>query len=779
MTDFSSMKPLINIKHFFLILLITLSGFFQTHAQVELTGQVIDQDTREPLKGVSIQREQTNLGAITDEQGNFYIDLDGREGYLSFSIVGYQTFRLSLYNLSDEDIIVRMRSSNLNLNEAIVNGFANEKRLQDVPGAVALVTEKDFDRSNSFSIKPVLDLIPGVRVDQSNLADTRISIRGVGVRSSFGNRNLKFYINDIPITEADGFTRIEGIDIATLGKAEVIKGPASSIYGYGTGGVLSFQTQQAKPQENSIGSEAMTGSYGFSRISSTYQYGSEKMNVVTTYGWQRFNGYRAHSNDTRRFLTANLQFYPSARQSLNLFINRTQQLSEIPGSLNSNQLDEDRRQANANNVALRTGRDQNWTRIGVSHTYDFSSTFSNVTSVFSSFFDLDHPLAFAYLRGGYQSYGGRTKFTWQPEMTLLPTRFVFGGEFLNGLSRNIRYQNVDGREGNIIFNADNNNTQYSVFYQSETAIGERLNLTLGAALNRVKYDVTDFLVPTRTGVKDFDAVLTPRVALSYKISNNHAIHASLSQGFAPPTGDEVNNADGTINENIQPERGTNYELNARGSFFQKRLSYDLSVYRFNLRDELIPQTVFQNVTIFNNAGRTFRNGVELGVYYDLLSDKEGLFSNVRPFSTLTYSNFRFQEYQILNDQNEVVSDFSGNDLTGISPWMMNAGVDVQLKFGLYLYSTYFYNSRMPVNDGNTDYNDAYQVVNLKLGYRNQLGRFGLNVYLGADNLFNELYSSQISLNAQSFVPNQPPPYFNPSAERMLYGGFSIKYNLNK
>lgn len=752
----------------------SLNSFSQRLIQ----GRVIDEESREALRNVSIIKENSYLGTKSDENGYFSFHIDKREGFLTLTLMGYQDVRLDLSAIAEE-ITIRMRPRNLNLNETIVTGFSSEKRLQDVAGAVALVTKKDFERANTFSLKPVLDLIPGVRVDQSNLSDTRISIRGVGLRSAFGNRNLKFYINDIPITEADGFTRIEGIDIATLGKAEIIKGPASSIYGYGTGGVLSFQTQRADSRENSLEAETMFGSYGFSRVSSTYRYGSDKMNVMATYGWQQYDGYRAHANDTRRFLTANLQFYPSAKQTLNVFINRTQQLSAIPGALSREQLAEDRRQANPANVALLTGRNQNWTRIGVSHLYDFSSVFSNSTSVFSSFFDLDHPLAFAYLRGGYQSYGGRTKFVLQPKMENLPTKFIFGGEFLNGLSRNTRYQNIEGREGDMIFNADNNNTQYSLFYQSETAINDRLNLTLGAALNKVRYMVTDFLNPVQTGTKNFDAQLTPRMALSYKISDDHSLHASVSEGFAPPTGGEINNADGTINPDIRPERGVNFELNARGSFLLKRLSYDISLYRFNLKDELIPQTVLQNVTIYNNAGRTYRNGLEFGLFYDVLNNSDGFFTMIRPFSTIAYSNFKFLEYQILNDQNEVEEDFSGHQLTGVSPWVINIGLDAGMKYGIYLYSTFFYNDRMPMNDANTDFNEAYAVFNMKVGYRNQFGRFGINAYIGADNLFNKLYSSQIALNARSFTPNQSSPYFNPSPERMVYGGLSLKYNLVK
>jgi iron complex outermembrane receptor protein len=301
--------------------------------------------------------------------------------------------------------------------------------------------------------------------------------------------------------------------------------------------------------------------------------------------------------------------------------------------------------------------------------------------------------------------------------------------------------------------------------------------TFGASYNRVAYIAKDYLNNQRSGNLTFDPQITPRVALSYFMHPQHSLHFTVSKGFAPPTGSEVNNADGTINQQIRPETGINYELNAKGSWLNKRLTYDVSVYRFNLSDELIPQSVAQQITIFNNAGKTFRNGMELGLFWDVLKNNNQFLSLVRPFTTLTYSDFRFEDYKILNQQNTIVSDFSGNALTGIMPWVINAGIDIETKHGVYLYSTFFYNDRMPMNDANTDFNESYKVINVKMGYRKNIGRLGLHAYAGADNLLNEKYSSQIALNARSFVPGQPAPYFNPSPETMWYGGISIKYSL--
>jgi iron complex outermembrane receptor protein len=125
----------------------------------------------------------------------------------------------------------------------------------------------------------------------------------------------------------------------------------------------------------------------------------------------------------------------------------------------------------------------------------------------------------------------------------------------------------------------------------------------------------------------------------------------------------------------------------------------------------------------------------------------------------------------------VTASFDGNALTGISPWVVNAGLDLETKGGLYAYLNYYFNDKMPLNDSNTDSNPAYTVLNSKVGYKKRVFKaLELNVFAGLDNIGNVSYSSIVSLNAVAYGTAQPA-YYNPSPRRNGYGGFSIKYFL--
>lgn len=763
-----------NIRYFILSMGMILC-FLQVNAQIKaVKGHVYDSQTRQPLPGVTLAAVGGKSLTTSDANGFFELHTEQNENTLIAKLLGYKDQTVKI--VKQIELNVQLEASSLNLSEVRVAGFSGNKTNKETAGAIALITNKDINRGNGISLQPALNAIPGVRMDQSTLSEARISIRGNGVRAAFGIRNLKIYVNEIPVTEADGTTRIEALDVNSIGRAEVIKGPASSIYGAGTGGVINFQMQRSPYQEQSLETSGLIGAYGLLRLATTYRNGGDKVNSYVSYGWQDYAGYRAHSRDMRRFLTGNFQLFPSDKRIVTLLLNKTTQYSQIPGSLTLDQVNTNPLQANPTNLDKKAGRYQTWTRIGLGQQYKFNDKFTNNTSVFTYFYDLNHPLPYAYIRNFYQSYGGRTRFVYDPGFDLLLTKFTIGAEYIQGLTKGAQYVNNKGKEAALNSNIDYRNTNYALFYQSETALAAQTTLTLGLSYNGLNYDVQDYLKPSQTGVKEFDPQVSPRIALSHSFSEVLSLHASLSSGFSPPSGSEIRNVDGSINPHLQAEKGWNYELNAKGNLFKSRLAYDFAVFKLDMEGELIGQSVQQGITIYNNAGKTSHDGVELALSYQLLTEEDkSQFTSLRPFVAVTYSDFKFKDYKILNSANEVTATYDGNELTGIAPWVLNIGLDVETKLGIYCYGNYFFNDRLPLNDSNTAYNDNYQLLNGKIGYKSQVFRnLEMNVYAGLDNILNEDYSSIVSLNAVGFGGAQSP-FYSPSPKRNAYGGLNLKY----
>ncbi|MCX2485613.1 TonB-dependent receptor domain-containing protein [Pedobacter sp. MR2016-24] len=761
---------------YFMLSVICVFLFHAAQAQyIPVKGMIYDSQTKQALGGASIKTIDDQTLTVSDKKGYFELPANDTSQELKIVLIGFKTQVIS-YKKQNGLLNIQLDADEANLNEVRVTGFAGNRTKKETAGSIALITGKDINRGSGVSFQAALNAVPGVRMDQSTLSEARISIRGNGVRSSFGIRNIKIYLNDIPVTEADGTTRIEALDVNSIGRAEVIKGPASSIYGAGTGGVINFQLQRSPYQEQSLEAVGLAGSYGLHKLAMTYRNGGDKINSYVSYGWQEYDGYRDRSNDSRRFLSGNFQLFPDKKRIITLLLNRTTQNSQIPGALTADQVAVNPEQANASNLDKQAGRYQTWTRIGLGQQYQINDQFSNSTSVFTYSYDLNHPLPYAYLRNFYQSYGGRSRFSYNPGFSVLPTQFIIGGEFNEGLTKGTQYVNNKGAEGAIIANIDYRNTLYSLFYQSETKLDDKTLLTFGISYNSLKYDVSNYILPAQSGIKRFKPQATPRVAISHNFAEALTLHASVSSGFSPPSSSEVKNVDGSINPLLQAEKGINYEINAKGNVPGSRLSYDLAVFKMDMKGELIGQSVQQGITIYNNAGKTTHDGAELAVSWQILRPEDNnQVLSLRPFVALTYSDFKFKDYKILNANNEVTANFDGNELTGVSPWVFNGGIDFETQYGIYIYMNYYFNDKMPLNDGNTAYNPSYQLLNSKLGYKKRLGKsFELNIYGGIDNIFNEAYSSIVSLNAVGFAGAQPA-YFNPSPKRNGYAGFGFKY----
>ncbi|HLR76354.1 MAG TPA: TonB-dependent receptor, partial [Balneolaceae bacterium] len=183
-------------------------------AQSIIEGRVLDQQTRQPLIGVNVTVPGTTIGTATNKKGYFKLQPAKEVGQLQFNYVGYLQKKIQIKG--EEDFLnVLLKPNNVVLNELQVVGFSRDKNLQGTGASIALVTDADLERGNQVSLKGTLNTVPGVQVDQSAMGESRISVRGAGISAPWGIRDIKIYMNNIPITQANGVARIEAIDVST------------------------------------------------------------------------------------------------------------------------------------------------------------------------------------------------------------------------------------------------------------------------------------------------------------------------------------------------------------------------------------------------------------------------------------------------------------------------------------------------------------------------------------------------------------------------------------
>ncbi len=168
--------------------------------------------------------------------------------------------------------------------------------------AVNYIGRHALERFGSASVVSAVNTSPGVRMEERSPGSYRFNIRGSALRSPFGVRNVKVYFNDIPFSDPGGHTYLNQLGYYNFNSIEIIKGPGSSLYGAGTGGVLLIESMNENVQPGLFG-EYTGGSYNMQNLYGSVTTGSEKLISRVGIQHQTSNGYRDHSELRRDVLS--------------------------------------------------------------------------------------------------------------------------------------------------------------------------------------------------------------------------------------------------------------------------------------------------------------------------------------------------------------------------------------------------------------------------------------------------------------------------------------------
>src|SRR5690242_1789715 len=155
------------------------------------------------------------------------------------------------------------------LEPVVVEVSRGAKRpLLDLPFSVT-VQSPDSSRPGQrhLALDEALLLIPGLTVSNRNnpSQDPRISIRGFGARSAFGVRGIRVLRDGIPLTLPDGQTPVDYLDLESVGRVEVMRGSASSLYGNAGGGVIDLRTSAPPPLPVAVTGRMWQGAFNSRR----------------------------------------------------------------------------------------------------------------------------------------------------------------------------------------------------------------------------------------------------------------------------------------------------------------------------------------------------------------------------------------------------------------------------------------------------------------------------------------------------------------------------------
>ena len=650
----------------------------------------------------------------------------------------------------------------IDLDNVIVKSTKINSSIQQAPLSVTLKSfreEKNFNSQSSFS--DFIKNTPGVFTTSENnfSQDLRISIRGFGARSAFGIRGIKLIVDGIPETTPDGQSQLDNLPLGLVSNIEILRGPNANLYGNSSGGVISINTL-ANSSENYYRTSGIFGAYQYQSLQKTRILDWKTSSLIIHYDKRRSNGYRDQSEYKSSILNLKYTNDLDKKNKIIWQVNYTDSpYAYDSGGLKLSEVKDDRRQARKNNIDYDTYEKVNQIKTGFSWNYKKSENSYVDSYFFYQNRDFLSKLPFNY--GGIITldrnyYGLGTKYTKNSSFENRKRTLVLGIDHLNQSDDRRRYKNEFGDKGEITLDQKEQFKTTGVYFLNQASYSSGLLLRYG-----IRYDINNIGIHS-----DFVKLdkLNPSFGLSYSVSSRDNVFFSFGTSFETPTLNELsNNPNGTLcpstcpklpsyNEELKSNYSQNYEIGWRKS--SSNLILEAVAYITNSNNEILPFELeqFPGKNFYRNVGSTLRRGIELSSQFFFKRGKLNL--------SYTLSKNQFKNFEI-DDTN-----LSDNLIPGIPSQMLDLDIVFNLARGRSLIiSNRLIGERYADNENETLVS-SYNMFNLK--YSKEI-LSNSEIFIGANNIFNQEYFDNIRINAFG------KRYYEPAPKRNFYFGINFSF----
>ncbi len=644
----------------------------------------------------------------------------------------------------------------------------------DTPAAVSVVNGDEMRQAAPrVNLSESLGAVPGLQVQnrQNYAQDLQLSIRGFGSRSTYGVRGLRIYVDGIPATMPDGQGQTSNIDIGSVDTIEVLRGPFSALYGNSSGGVINV-TSQTGTQPPTVEASSYYGSFG------TWHYGMKATGAVGdgshagdvdyTVSTNRFttHGYRDHSGARKNLANARLGVRINDVSKLTLLLNSVDIKANDAGGLTADEWRDNPRQS-PRGYQYNTRKNTRQTQAGLHYERQLSAqddlsvmmyAGERETTQFQSIprapqLKPSHAGGVIDLTRHYQ--GIDTRLTHRGEL-LVPVTLTAGLDYENMSERRKGYENFVmvngapqyGEQGALRRNERNLMWNVDPYLQTQWQLTDKLSLDAGVRYSSVWFDSNDYYITPGNGDDSGDASYhkwLPAGSLKYALTDAWNVYLSAGRGFETPTINELSyrsdNQSG-LNFGLKPSTNDTVEIGSKTRIGNGL--FTAALFQTNTDNEIVVDSSSGGRTSYKNAGKTRRQGMELG-----LDQQFGESWRLKAAWTWLDATYRTN---VCDD-----ASCNGNRIPGIARNMGYASFGYQPEQGWYAGSDIRYMSDIMANDENTAKAPSWTVVGLTTGYKWSYGRMDMDLFGRIDNLFDREYVGSVIVNESNGRYYEPAP----------------------
>lgn len=648
-------------------------------------------------------------------------------------------------------------------------------------GSVAFVDARDFQNRYANTLRDVLKDVPGVFVQARYGQELRLSIRGSGISRGFHLRGIEVLQDGIPVNLADGSGDFYQIDPLSLRSLEVYKGGNALVFGATTlGGAVNAVTPTAHtafaPDILRIdgGSfNTIRENFQVSRIVGDADFlingtitNADNYRIHETQRTQNFNaniGYRIAPGVETRFYVGAFLTDQKLPGTLSLFNALNNPRLANPTALSGNQS----RQVEAERIANRTSFELDVGRLDI----DSWAIHKN----------LYHPIFQVIDQDGW-TYGISPHWAGTFDIGGFRNDTILGLRAFAGVNDARQFLNVAGNRFTQTLNAVQSASNYEAYGENRFWFLPEVALMTGVKLfssNRTYSDKGGLpAVPNVNPALNFNGNpvpkyanqtyegINPKVGLLWQPLPAVQVFGDVTRSRDVPDFSDLvqTNSLNTVFVPLRAQRAWTYEAGTRGRL--DRLAWDVTLYRAEIRDELINFSINPGLGIpaaTFNTPRSRHQGVEAAVSLDVVRDGLAAGDVLTVAQVWTHNDFRFVRDPV----------FGSNRIAGVPDDILRTVVSYRHPSGFYLSPSLDWVPTGAFADhANTLRVPGYTLVNLQTGidFAN-----GVSLFVDARNLADTRYVSDISVVANAATVAGRPVAFYPGVGRAVFGGIRASF----
>jgi iron complex outermembrane recepter protein len=542
----------------------------------------------------------------------------------------------------------------IKMEEVVVTANRLPILLKNNPGSISIVSPEVLNSMpKGIAIEEALRLIPGVRIDNQHDGErVHVSIRGQGILTERGLRGIGVIIDGIPVNDPSGFAPdLYDVDWSNIKRIEVLRGPAASLYGGGgAAGVINISTADGGTKP--IGGEVSQtiGSNGFSKEFIQLDGSEKTIDYRISYSRTDGAGYRDHQAFWSNKLYQKINFRPSSKLLITQIISHTDYFQQNPEGLNLGQFD-NLRQANPDARPFNEYQKTNRTTIGFLGKYKISEIQDiEATSFLRSWNYKETSNKSAEYRN-ITNPGASIQYNLHLGTAMIKHTLSLGTDFKVQNSKVIKLQSAGNPDR--VESTDETNLETDVLLANQiitqSSIGAfalyrfeagKFNLIGSLRYDAMNNELTNKIIAldvskTSKNFKNTSA----RLGANYSFNNIVNVFANWSQGFMPPSTEELaSNPVGYngFNTHLVAALSNSSEVGIRG-FYNDKISYEITCFIMNTENDFFrfKQTGRGNQEVFyGNAGNSKRYGIESFISFLL-------HKNLNLQVAYTYADYRY------------------------------------------------------------------------------------------------------------------------------------------